>query len=87
MTRPRSMIFTLYGDYIYRTFPFSDPQLPRELLPDGWVGSEAVDLFHVDHALRGERAHRVADAVFERSSGMERAAASEANRINIVSRS
>ena len=29
----------------YRTFPFKDPALPEELLPAGWKGRQAHDLF------------------------------------------
>lgn len=58
----------------YRKFPFSDPQLPRELLPDGWLGDEAAELFHAYHALLGQRANRFCDAVFERPSGVSLAA-------------
>ena len=30
----------------YRKLPFFDPDLPRELLPDNWLRSEAIALFH-----------------------------------------
>jgi phenylacetic acid degradation operon negative regulatory protein len=33
----------------WRRFPFLDPQLPRELLPPSWSGSEAAELFHRRH--------------------------------------
>lgn len=33
----------------WRRFPFLDPQLPRELLPDGWIGVRAADLFAKRH--------------------------------------
>jgi phenylacetic acid degradation operon negative regulatory protein len=29
----------------YRMFPFKDPGLPAELLPRGWQGRQAHDLF------------------------------------------
>jgi phenylacetic acid degradation operon negative regulatory protein len=35
----------------YRRFPFVDPGLPRELLPAGWAGYEAADLFRRLHGL------------------------------------
>ena len=34
----------------WRRFPFLDPQLPARLLPDGWTGTKAADLFHARHA-------------------------------------
>jgi phenylacetic acid degradation operon negative regulatory protein len=33
----------------WRRFPFLDPQLPRELLPPGWIGTTAADLFTARH--------------------------------------
>lgn len=30
---------------VWRRFPFGDPELPRELLPDGWIGSTAHRVF------------------------------------------
>lgn len=33
----------------YRTFPFRDPDLPPELLPEGWPGRQAHDLFVEAH--------------------------------------
>jgi phenylacetic acid degradation operon negative regulatory protein len=39
----------------YRMFPFRDPDLPPELLPEGWVGRVAHDVFLEAHGLlRGE---------------------------------
>jgi phenylacetic acid degradation operon negative regulatory protein len=29
----------------YRSFPYVDPNLPPELLPDDWLGNQAIDLF------------------------------------------
>ncbi|HEY2552054.1 MAG TPA: PaaX family transcriptional regulator C-terminal domain-containing protein [Streptosporangiaceae bacterium] len=34
----------------WRRFPFLDPQLPGELLPQGWAGASAAELFHARHA-------------------------------------
>jgi len=34
----------------WRGLPFLDPQLPRELLPTGWLGTEAAGLFAERHA-------------------------------------
>lgn len=33
----------------WRRFPFLDPQLPRELLPDNWIGTRAAALFTDRH--------------------------------------
>ncbi|MDT7741059.1 MAG: phenylacetic acid degradation operon negative regulatory protein [Actinomycetota bacterium] len=33
----------------WRRFPFLDPQLPAELLPAGWVGTRAAEVFHRRH--------------------------------------
>jgi len=34
----------------WRRFPFLDPQLPVELLPERWAGGRAAELFHARHA-------------------------------------
>lgn len=34
----------------YRHFPFRDPDLPRELLPEGWTGTRAHTVFTHTHA-------------------------------------
>jgi phenylacetic acid degradation operon negative regulatory protein len=34
----------------WRRFPFLDPRLPAELLPSGWIGARALDLFTARHA-------------------------------------
>ena len=33
----------------WRRFPFLDPQLPAELLPAGWAGTRAAEVFHRRH--------------------------------------
>ena len=33
----------------WRRFPFADPELPPELLPQRWAGAKAVQLFHDRH--------------------------------------
>jgi phenylacetic acid degradation operon negative regulatory protein len=33
----------------WRRFPFLDPQLPAELLPDDWAGARAAEVFHTCH--------------------------------------
>jgi phenylacetic acid degradation operon negative regulatory protein len=37
--------------YDYRRFPFRDPDLPPELLPDGWAGRAAHEVFLQAHSL------------------------------------
>lgn len=34
----------------WRRFPFLDPALPGELLPEAWIGTEAAQLFRAQHA-------------------------------------
>jgi phenylacetic acid degradation operon negative regulatory protein len=36
--------------HAWRRFPFIDPALPRELLPDQWTGARAARLFQRQHA-------------------------------------
>jgi phenylacetic acid degradation operon negative regulatory protein len=50
----------------YRHFPFRDPDLPRELLPAGWTGRRAHEVFTSVHSrLRAE-----AEAAIEQITGM-----------------
>jgi phenylacetic acid degradation operon negative regulatory protein len=35
--------------HAWRRFPFLDPKLPAELLPDGWAGARAAELFDSLH--------------------------------------
>jgi phenylacetic acid degradation operon negative regulatory protein len=49
----------------YRKFFFIDPELPTELLPDPWYGSEARNLFQHFHTRLAEGANRYFDSVFE----------------------
>jgi len=42
----------------WRRFPFLDPSLPGELLPDGWAGARAAALFGTLHARWDEPAVR-----------------------------
>jgi phenylacetic acid degradation operon negative regulatory protein len=35
--------------HAWRRFPFLDPQLPAELLPGGWAGAKAAELFRERH--------------------------------------
>ncbi|MBK1786962.1 PaaX family transcriptional regulator [Prauserella cavernicola] len=48
----------------WRRFPFLDPQLPAALLPEGWSGATAAELFHRRHAeWRPTAEHRWAERV------------------------
>lgn len=52
---------TAFGDTLllvdsWRRFPFADPELPTELLPDSWVGWRAHDVFDGQRAARSTRA-------------------------------
>ncbi len=49
----------------YRKFLFVDPGLPRELLPEGWRGMDARELFQAYYAWLDPAARRFMDAVFE----------------------
>ena len=42
--------------HAYRAFPASDPFLPAELLPEGWLGDRAAELFETYHAVLAEPA-------------------------------
>jgi len=42
----------------FRKFPFRDPDLPPQLLPAGWLGYEALRLFHEYRNLLAEPAER-----------------------------
>jgi phenylacetic acid degradation operon negative regulatory protein len=50
----------------WRRFPFLDPQLPGELLPESWPGTMAHSLFHDLHARWAEDAGRCWDGLYER---------------------
>lgn len=44
--------------HAWRRFPFLDPKLPAELLPDSWAGSRAAALFDTLHARWGDEAQQ-----------------------------
>jgi phenylacetic acid degradation operon negative regulatory protein len=44
--------------HAWRRFPFLDPKLPAELLPDGWAGARAAALFDALHDRWGEESQR-----------------------------
>ena len=50
----------------YRRFPFKDPELPSELLPKEWRGTEATNLFRQYHDLLADKANAFFYSVFEK---------------------
>lgn len=54
--------------YDYRKFPFRDPDLPSELLPAGWLGREAHELFLEAHDLLRAPAEKFYDEIAGASS-------------------
>ncbi|MGI8576591.1 MAG: PaaX family transcriptional regulator [Nocardioidaceae bacterium] len=57
-----------FADYMraltaWRRLPFLDPGLPDEVLPDGWNGSRAADLFFALRDRLAEPAHRHVESV------------------------
>jgi phenylacetic acid degradation operon negative regulatory protein len=61
----------------YRKFFFIDPELPAELVPAGWHGFQARDLFHAFHDLLAEPANDYFDSVFDAPPRRRRAAATQ----------
>jgi phenylacetic acid degradation operon negative regulatory protein len=53
----------------WRRFPFLDPRLPAQSLPENWSGTKAADLFHARHA----DWHPAAQRHWERLTGDTRA--------------
>ena len=51
--------------YDYRHFPFRDPDLPPELLPEGWHGRQAHDVFLEAHGLLRRAAEAYVDELIE----------------------
>lgn len=49
--------------HAWRRFPFLDPRLPRELLPAGWSGARAAEVFRARHAGWDAAAQRQWDAL------------------------
>lgn len=47
--------------YDHRKFQFRDPDLPTELLPAGWVGHEAHEMFLDAHEILGPSAESYYD--------------------------
>jgi phenylacetic acid degradation operon negative regulatory protein len=63
---------TLVHDY--RKFPFRDPDLPHELLPPGWQGRVAHEVFLEAHSLLRSPAEAHVDSVLEASAAQASAA-------------
>lgn len=53
----------------YRRFPFRDPDLPPELLPDGWSGRLAHDVFREAHGLLRAPVEAFVDELAGESAG------------------
>ncbi len=51
----------------FRTFPYVDPNLPPDLLPDDWLGDKAVQLFRDYHSLLADQANAFVDAVLAKA--------------------
>jgi phenylacetic acid degradation operon negative regulatory protein len=49
----------------YRAFPFADPYLPDDLLPDTWQGHAAVELFRTYYAFLSDKANACVDRIME----------------------
>lgn len=54
----------------FRRFPFFDPDLPTELLPSDWRGTEAAILFHQYHDRLAEKANAFFRAIWENRQPM-----------------
>lgn len=51
----------------YRSFPYVDPNLPDELLPDNWLGNDAFHLFESYASLLSPQANKYVDGVLVES--------------------
>jgi phenylacetic acid degradation operon negative regulatory protein len=51
----------------YRSFPYVDPNLPAELLPNDWLGDKALQLFREYHELLTAGANALVDDVLARA--------------------
>ncbi len=52
----------------YRSFPYVDPNLPSELLPEDWLGNKATQLFQEYHRLLTAKANAFVDSVLAKAS-------------------
>ncbi|KAA9017017.1 phenylacetic acid degradation operon negative regulatory protein PaaX [Niallia endozanthoxylica] len=51
--------------HVYRKFLFIDPFLPKELLPERWIGNHAALLFNQYYKVLSEPASRYFEAIFQ----------------------
>lgn len=65
----------------FRAFPLIDPFLPAELLPRGWKGHEAAELFRQYHDVLAEPARRWVDEIVRAGHSRESDAGAESIRI------
>ncbi len=56
----------------YRKFLFTDPGLPKELLPEIWIGNHAAHLFEQYYKLLAQSASRFFEDVFQEDNDMRR---------------
>ena len=54
----------------YRKFLFTDPGLPKELLPEIWIGNHAAHLFEQYYKLLAQSASRFFEEVFQEDNDM-----------------
>jgi phenylacetic acid degradation operon negative regulatory protein len=59
----RSLVLRTELVHDYRKFPFRDPDLPGELLPTAWHGTEAHEVFRTEHDLLAPAADGFIDEV------------------------
>lgn len=52
------LVHQIHLVHAWRRFPFLDPELPAELLPEGWAGARAAALFDALHDRWAEEARR-----------------------------
>ena len=62
---PAALVERMHLIHDYRRFPFRDPDLPPELLPDGWCGRRAHEVFLEAHGLLRSPAEACVDALIE----------------------
>ncbi len=51
----------------YRSFPYVDPNLPSQLLPEDWLGDKATQLFQEYHGLLTPEANAFVDGVLAKA--------------------
>ena len=62
---PSALVERMHLIHDYRRFPFRDPDLPPELLPDGWFGRKAHEVFLEAHGLLRAPAEACVDDLVE----------------------